>query len=1523
MTAELLGGRYRIERLLGRGGMGEVYRAYDTRHDRYVALKVLSDSADERYAERLWREAELVTRLADPHIVEVFDSGADDGRLYVAMRLVDGSDLRRVLGAGPLDPRRTVRVLTQVAGALDAAHQGGVVHRDVKPSNILLGPDDDAHLTDFGIARPLDTEATRLTRTGSYVGSLDYISPEQLRGHEVTGTADVYALACVLYECLTGKVPFPADDPAAKLAAQLNDPPAAPSVFDPRIPPALDMVVATGMDKDPHRRFGSAGELVRAATAALADGVVAEGDGSTADATAPGGDGAPGREALVRAIVAVAARRQRGPGQLEGATVPESAATPPAAGDVCPYPGLRSFGTGDTAWFHGRDAELTDLLVRLSRQSVASGPLVVVGASGTGKSSLLRAGLFPALDETGCDWPRVVLTPGERPVDTLAARIAAVTGADPASLAAGIRERPDAFGERCRPAATGSDGQDDTRLMIVVDQFEQLFTDGAEAGDRSAFATALAHAWPATVVLVVRADYVPNCIALTPLKPALEAPFVVGPLGPDALREVITAPARAAGLQVEDGLADRLIRDAGARDGSGPGQGTLPRLAHALRETWRGRTGTVLTLSAYEATGGVDRAVAVSADQLYGRLDGPDAAALRAALLRLVNVLPDGGLARRRADRGELAERALASLVDARLVSVDDEGVRLSHDALLTAWPRLRAWVEADRRELLLRQRLDESARYWRDGGRDRGDLYRGARLAAATEWAEGQVELTDAEREFLRASRRAQQRSTRRLRTAAATLATLLVAALIAGGLALNARETADRQARIALSRQLAAESLALAEWNPAGAREAALRAWHAAPTTQARGALLSADAMTEVAEFDSGLNPATAADVSADGGLIAIGGAGESGHTVVLRDARTGETVQLADADLGDDTVQSVRFSPDGSLLAVAVFGDPGVRVWDTADGRLLATLRGSAPADSEVVLGPLAWHPDGTTLAAQSLGADGSRMGAWNPRTGAFRHWLTSPTTAEGAAFDAAYGEGGDRFAVGRVDAGVELWNPATGERVHHGTAHHDSLPPGDTSTPGAVVAFSGDGGPLASASPADPSIRLRDPVTGAAAGTIRDQTRGAGDPAAGPRTLTFAGDGSRLLTATGANVVVWDPVDRKRLGEYPKGRRTGTSGGQAVLALATSGDSGTVVAARAGGTVTVWHRNLPWYEAPRGSVLDVAFAPDGEHAAAVDGEGVLHTWEWTTGRPSAAPRRLTAAGLSVAYAPDGTLVTGAQDGTVTVRPPRDEPTTWALDGRRLVGELALSADGTLLAVASSGPTDLNGADGRQQEDSGQLHVWDLAKRERLATLELDSGTASAVAFSPDGTRLLAVSSGTTLDTDPDDEGKDGQPVTLSTWRTADLDARPTVTGLGDDVTDAVYTPDGGDIVTASLTGTIQIHDAATGEPRRTFGEHPAAVRALALSPDGTTLATATTDDAAVWLWDLADGTLRARLTSGGGFEVNDLAFSPDGKALARGGTDASVALWRLDTDDAVTRLCDGVPDADARADELGCG
>ncbi|RZS40766.1 serine/threonine protein kinase with extracellular ligand sensor [Herbihabitans rhizosphaerae] len=268
---EPLFGRYRIHELLGRGGMGEVYRAFDTVHQRMIALKRLPASVtDAEFRARFTREARIVANLRHPNVVPVNDFGEIDGQLYLDMLLVDGSDLGDEITAGRIDPARMVRILAQVASALDAAHANGLLHRDVKPSNMLIGPNDHAYLADFGIARSTSAEATALTESGVLVGSLDYIAPERLSsGTAIDRRSDVYSLACVLFQCLTGRLPHPASEPAAKITAHLFEPPPVPSRLMPHISPALDAVVARGMAKNPADRYASASELITAADAAL------------------------------------------------------------------------------------------------------------------------------------------------------------------------------------------------------------------------------------------------------------------------------------------------------------------------------------------------------------------------------------------------------------------------------------------------------------------------------------------------------------------------------------------------------------------------------------------------------------------------------------------------------------------------------------------------------------------------------------------------------------------------------------------------------------------------------------------------------------------------------------------------------------------------------------------------------------------------------------------------------------------------------------------------------------------------------------------------------------------------------------------------------------------------------------------------------------------------------------------------------------------------------------------------------
>lgn len=263
-------GPYELRSLLGTGGMGEVYRAFDTSRGRMVALKLLRPdlAADPQYQERFRRESQIAARLQEPHVIPVHDFGAIGGVLFIDMRLVDGGSLRDLLQArGPLDPSDAVAVVAQVASALDAAHAGGLVHRDVKPENVLVTADGFAYLVDFGIARSGGDPS--LTGAGLPIGSYLYMAPERFRGDRVSAATDVYSLACLLYECLTGRPPFDFPEPAAVMSAHVFSAAPRPSIMRRGVSRAFDGVIARGMAKQPAARFVSAGELARSAAAVV------------------------------------------------------------------------------------------------------------------------------------------------------------------------------------------------------------------------------------------------------------------------------------------------------------------------------------------------------------------------------------------------------------------------------------------------------------------------------------------------------------------------------------------------------------------------------------------------------------------------------------------------------------------------------------------------------------------------------------------------------------------------------------------------------------------------------------------------------------------------------------------------------------------------------------------------------------------------------------------------------------------------------------------------------------------------------------------------------------------------------------------------------------------------------------------------------------------------------------------------------------------------------------------------------
>ncbi|MER0246525.1 hypothetical protein AAHZ94_32055, partial [Streptomyces sp. HSW2009] len=513
-----------------------------------------------------------------------------------------------------------------------------------------------------------------------------------------------------------------------------------------------------------------------------------------------------------------------------------------------PYPGLARFEPEDRERFFGRDQLIGDIvaLVRTNRLTA------LVGASGSGKSSLLRAGLIPRLQQADRDGPTTagrlariqIHTPGPHPRRLLTA-LAAQHGEREAGKGSGTAaedghanqgqgqgEGPDQ-GEDNNDAATAT-GTGET--LVLIDQFEEIFTLCQDQAERTTFLDGLLAAVrrPGSqlrLVIAVRADFYGRCAEHRPLADALRtATLLVSPMTSDELRQAIVGPAQTQGLSVERALTARLVEELRSEVGG------LPLLSHVLLETWRRRRGRTLTTAAYEAAGGVHGAIAATAEDVCARFSAEQLVLARRVLLRLITPGEGAQDTRRPASRAELAgigggagEGASAGtesvalvielLARARLVTLDHEHVELSHEALITAWPRLQRWIEEDREGLLTHRRLTEAATAWDAWERDPGTLYRGARLEVGREWvARGghRAALTPLELAFLDASvaaadheRAVVTRRTRQLRYLALGLAALLVVVTAVGTLAVYQRHSAVRAREAALSRQLAAQSL------------------------------------------------------------------------------------------------------------------------------------------------------------------------------------------------------------------------------------------------------------------------------------------------------------------------------------------------------------------------------------------------------------------------------------------------------------------------------------------------------------------------------------------------------------------------------------------------------------------------------------------------------------------------------------------------------------------------------------------
>ncbi len=653
----------------------------------------------------------------------------------------------------------------------------------------------------------------------------------------------------------------------------------------------------------------------------------------------------------------------------------------------CPYPGLASFGREQARWFFGRDELTAELVARLDARLRTGGVQVVVAPSGAGKSSLLQAGLLAQLEHGALPgssrWPRMVFTPTAQPLAALATQVAALTDADPATLAEELATSPQQAGVVLRGLFDGADPG--ARVVVVVDQFEELFTLCLDDQQRRDFIELLVQLAgppdPVGLVVGVRADFYAACANYPHLRTALQDnQLVVGPMSDTELREAILYPARDVGLDVEAGLAELLLRDLGDTAGgmNGYESGRLPLLAHALRATWQQRHGHTLTVDGYRSTGGIRRAVATTAEGVFTGLAPAGQHTARTLFLRLIKIGDGTEDTRRRVTRTDLLRDldpdSVAPVVDAftqaRLLTQDQNTVEITHEALLRAGPRLRQWIDTDRAGNLIRQELEEATAVWDRDRRDTAVLYRGSRLEAARTWAASTTherDLSLAASEFLTASTQQEHRAVRLRR---AVLVVLSVLALVASGAAVVAFQqsaAAQRERDTAIVNQITAQADQLRSTDVSLAAQLHLTVYRMRPETRDLGTALVAHANAALSTPLTGHSDAVdAVAFSPDGHTLASGSYDDTvqlwnvtdpGHPMALGPPLTGHT----------EHVDSVVFSPDGHTLASGSYDDT-VRLWNVTDPAHSIALGPPLPGHPDDVYS-VVFSPDGHTLASGS--------------------------------------------------------------------------------------------------------------------------------------------------------------------------------------------------------------------------------------------------------------------------------------------------------------------------------------------------------------------------------------------------------------------------------------------------------------------------------------------------------------------------------------------------------------------------
>ncbi len=1580
--------RYDVVETVGRGGQGTVVKALDTRHDRFVALKIRRIPANPLEAERVLGEVRTLLELAPhPGLPVVRDDFFEHDQHVVVLDWVDGIDLGRVLatdGTPGLPPSTVLRWAAQAAEALTHLHRHDppIVHCDVKPANLVLDRQGRIVCVDLGVS-----SLPGLVQRG---GTPGYRAPELMVGDEPGPAADIYGLAATVFALLTGGPPtgvLPrwsgieparaehlevairrglAIDPGRRPPTvgefvemlRAGEPDTLPTgtvtILTTRIsrfatlwqthglamPAALarhDLIVDRIVEHHGGRGIGAAthgettvsvftraAQAVRAAVAINRDLVgtcdpVIEvcsgvhtgelsvigghpglgergGHGTTVNRAGEIRDLAGAGQVLLSATTAglVAAEHLDGIGlvalgahHLGGVGPPDHVVAVSAAGldvppdpAVAPYPGLASFEPEDADVYVGRD----DAVVML-RQLVGPGRVVaVLGASGSGKSSLLRAGLLPHLPGA------TVCTPGAHPLQAL-----------------------DRLG----------DG------VVIVDQLEELFTLCDDKDARRVFVERLC-AHPAGVVVGLRGDALGELSRFPHFADAVASRhLLLAPMRPDQLRAAIEVPAERRGLRLEAGLAELVLADAGDEPGA------LPLVAQAMRETWLRRDGRTLTVAGYRAAGGVHGAIATSAEAVFGSLGDTDRQTVRAVLMRMVQ--PGEGTAdsRRRVDLDELRDlgehesidRLVDRLAAARLVTVDGHTVAPAHESLLREWPRLADWIADQRDDLRRHRHLTAAAGAWTTASHDPAELYRGGRLAGAVELTD-RVSLTVTETLFIEASvathadeaRRAGVVN-RRLRRLLVSVAFALVVAMVAAVVAVvqlgrtsDQRDRADNASANADIARLGAEARTAAATQPDLALLLAVEANRRRDTVDTRSALLHALAaqpmlVAKLHGVESGFESLA---WSPDATKLVAPTSDSTGtftwDTATYRPTgeplATGEEFQI-DFD--------AAFTPSGSTVVVVGVAEQRtenefasaaatLQVWDVTTRQQRASLPLGVLPERVIVI-------DDTHVAVAGYPISATRFSE-EP------DWVAAIQMVD---IDRGVAEAVERvvdqpWAIGVAGTSLVVVS-SNGMLTIRAVARAPGPVPGPDAAPGTTTAMDVDVSALLHAE-------------------------------ALPTAIAYDPGGGRLAIGNELGEVVLAQLSREAIGSARvMPIRRFDLDGDVASAIAFSPDGSLIAVGGFLGSTRLFASATGRLAAPpltglAGEVNDVAFSPDGSHLAIAGSDRTGSVWSLDGSRSFGRPiTGHSDAVVAVMALPDGeTILTASFDGSVTAREVGTDTTRWHVETGEPIWTAALDATGTRIA--------LGGADGRlavldvadgttvggpvRFDHPVEAVAWDPSgalvavgadqASDRLThdiifldavTLEpvgdavtTVGGSAIGLAFSPDGDRLAAV-------------------VDNNVVRLIDVEGRTLEAGYLESVDVPFFAvawgPDGRRIATGTSGGTVQLWDADTLEPAAPAGEQSLyPVRGLAFNVDGSLLAS-TTEFATTQLWDTATGAPIGGSLVGGALPVTVAAipepdrpeipfvpaFSPDGASLYVG-SDAPM-IWSLDPADWRAAAC----------------